>query len=253
MDDPSALILVKNESYFLPYVLQQTEGHFSSYVIYDVGSTDNTRQIIDWFSERMDGRADLFVRYLPDVPPVVQGTFRNSMIAEGRRDIYMILDGDELYKQEDFHKIKTASDELLLTHREFSPGKRFGVVRRVEVSPDLKKQYLERRGHHRLYTSDAFWTGTHPGEVPGYKQGHKSEIWFSDITCWHMHNTLRSPKEADAAKRLKRKGQRSYHPGGEMGKLRLLDEIPELREPIEDFPVSPALAELQAHWRLRNA
>jgi len=245
MTNPSVMVLVKNESYWLPYVLHQTEGHFDSYVIYDVGSTDNTRQIIDWFAARMDGRADLFVRYLPDVPPAVQGTFRNSMIAEGRRDGYFILDGDELYKQEDFPKIKKAAANLLMTHDHYNPRKRFGVVRRVEVSADLQKQYVERRGHHRLYTRDAFWTGTHPGEVSGYKQNSKSEIQYDDITCWHMHNALRSPKEADATKRLKRKGQRSYHPGDEMKPLQLLDELPTLRTTIEDFPVSPALATLQ--------
>jgi hypothetical protein len=243
------MVLVKNESYFLPYVLKQTEGHFDSYVIYDVGSTDNTLEIINWFTRRMEGNADLFVRALPDVPPSVQGTFRNSMIAEGRREGYFILDGDELYKQEDFPKLVKATDRLLLTHEHVNERKNFGVVRRVEVSPDLKQQYLERRGHHRLYTRDAFWTGTHPGEVSGIRQSAKSEMWFSDITCWHMHNTLRSPKEADATKRLKRKGQKSYHPGGEMGKLRLLDEIPELREQIEDFPISPALAALQEEFR----
>lgn len=249
MINPSVMVLVKNESYFLPYVLHQTEGHFDSYVIYDVGSTDNTRRIIDWWTTRMEGRADLFVRYLDDVPPAVQGTFRNSMIAEGRRDIYFILDGDELYKQEDFPLIAHAAGVLKQTHEEFNPRKRFGVVRRVEVSPDLRKQYDERRGHHRLYTRDAFWTGTHPGEVSGYKQSEKSELWFDDITCWHMHNTLRSPKEADATKRLRRKGQKSYHPGDTMSPLSLLEEIPALRTPIEDFPVAPALAALQEEWR----
>jgi glycosyltransferase involved in cell wall biosynthesis len=244
MPRPSALILVKNEEYWLPYVLKQTEGFFDSYVIYDVGSTDKTRDIIDWFTKRMNGKADLMVKYLPHVPPEVQGTFRNSMIVEGKKPVYFILDGDELYRPEDLAKLTTAAEELEDVNRVNSRMK-YGVVRRVEVNPDLTQQYAERRGHHRLYTKDAFWTGTHPGEVAYYRQSEKSEIQFDDITCWHMHNTLRSPNEEDALSRISRKRKKAYHPGGHMKPMDLLEELPILRTPIEDFKVSPALAALQ--------
>ena len=39
--NPSVMILVRNESYFLPYVLKQCEGIFTSYVIYDIGNSSN--------------------------------------------------------------------------------------------------------------------------------------------------------------------------------------------------------------------
>jgi glycosyltransferase involved in cell wall biosynthesis len=237
------MVLVKNEEYFLPYVLKQTEGFFDSYVIYDVGSTDNTRDIIDWFTARMDGKADLFVRKMPHVEPEVQGAFRNSMIAEGRRDIYFILDGDELYTPEDLGKISGAADDLQHHYMMVEETYKFGVFKRVEVNEALTKQYDRRRSHHRLYTRDAFWSGTHPGERSGYKQNEKSELWFPDITCWHMHNALRSPKEEDATRRISRKAKRSYHPG-ELIDLDLLKELPALRERIEDFPVCPALEAL---------
>jgi glycosyltransferase involved in cell wall biosynthesis len=242
MINPSVMILVKNEAYWLPYVLKQIEGYFDSYVLYDVGSTDKTRDIIDWFVARNDGDADLFVRKLPHVDPEVQGTFRNSMIAEGRRDVYFILDGDELYKPEDLAKIPLAATSLLHTNLD-NPRKRYGIFNRVEVNVDLTKQYDKRRSHHRLYTRDAFWSGTHPGEVAGYRQSEKSEVWFEDITCWHMHNSLRSPKEEDATRRLSRKGKKAYHPGTLID-LKLLDELPTLRTRIEDFPVCPALEAL---------
>ena len=242
MNLPSAMVLVKNEAYWLPYVLKQAEGYFDSYVIYDVGSTDHTRDIIDWFVERNEGKADLFVRKLPHVDPDVQGAFRNSMIAEGRRDIYFILDGDELYKPEDLAKISGASVDLHKANYS-NPRIRYGVFKRVEVNETLTKQYDRRRSHHRLYTRDAFWTGTHPGEAPGYSQNDKSEMWFEDITCWHMHNTLRSPNEEDATRRIARKRKRSYHPG-ELIDMNLLEEIPALKKRIEDFPVCPALEKL---------
>ena len=90
---PSVMVLVKNEQYFLPYVLKQCEDIFDSFVIYDVGSTDETVRIIDWFYERNKDYADIVIRKLPHCSPPVQGTFRNSMIIEGQRPIYFILDG----------------------------------------------------------------------------------------------------------------------------------------------------------------
>ncbi len=249
---PSVMILVKNEQYFLPYVLQQTEGHFNSYVIYDVGSTDKTREIIDWWTGRMkDKKVALFVRYMPDVPPSVQGAFRNSMIPEGRRDCYFILDGDELYTQEDLGKISGRAVKLADEHRLCDEKMRYGVFSRVEMTPDLTQRYSEKRTHHRLYTRDAFWSGTHPGEVAGYKQNWNSEMNFQDITCWHFHNALRSPKEADAARRLIRKGRKTYHPGNKLEDVNLLKVLPILQNPIKDFTVTPALAALQEKFNAK--
>lgn len=245
----SCLLLLKNEEYWLPYVLTQTEGHFDSYVIYDVGSTDGTQKIIDWWRQRMEGKADIFIRYLPHVPPEVQGAFRNSMIAEGDRDTYLILDGDELYAQEDLPKLVESADKLRIENW-CDSTKKYGVVSRVEVTPELKLRYKDRRTHHRLYTRDAWWTGTHPGERPVYKQNKDSEIHFPKITCWHMHNTLRSSYEGDVPKRLMRKQQKTYHPGDELKPFNLLDELPMLRTPIKDFPVNPALAKLQEKYNV---
>ena len=238
---PSIMILVKNEAYWLPFVLKQCEEIFDSYVIYDIGSTDNTREIIDWFISRNNDKADIIVRKLPHVEPSVQGTFRNSMIVEGRRNVYMILDGDELYSKQDLHKIPLAATDLQILHGA-DPRFKFGVFKRVEVNDTLTKQYDNRRSHHRLYTRDAYWKGTHPGEESGYKQNEKSEKWF-DITCWHMHNTLRSPNEEDATNRISRKNKNSYHPG-KLIPLDLLTELPILRTKIENFPVSPTLEAL---------
>jgi glycosyltransferase involved in cell wall biosynthesis len=250
MSEPSVMILVKNEEFWLPYVLKQTEGYFDSYVVYDVGSTDDTRRVIEWW---MDSHSDKTIyRPLPHVPPEVQGTFRNSMIAEGRRDVYFILDGDELYRPSSLQKISTAAGELKNLHEKVDPTKKYGVFTRIEVHPDLRMRYDETRTHHRLYTRDAFWKGTHPGEVAWYKQKPASEVSFKHITCWHMHNTLRSTKEADATKRVVRKGQRTYHPGNTHVSMELLAELPILQKPIEDFPVNPALKALQDEWTDAN-
>ena len=244
--NPSVMILVKNESYFLPYVLKQCEGIFDSYVIYDIDSTDNTREIIEWFHERNKDKADFTVRYMPDLPKEVQGAFRNSMIVEGQRPIYWILDGDELYSREDLLHIKKCSEDLKIAHA-FDNTKRFGVFKRVELNPELTMQYSRRRSHHRIYHNSAYWTGNHPGEVSGYKQEEASEEWY-EILCWHFHNAERSPNEAEVLKRMERKKKKTYHPG-ELEPVNILKELPILRTRIEQFPVSPAL---EALWLKRE-
>lgn len=243
--NPSVMILVKNESFFLPFVLKQCEEIFDSYVIYDIGSTDNTRDIIEWFHKRNKDKADFLIRYMPDLPKEVQGAFRNSMIVEGRRPIYFLLDGDELYTQEDLLHIKKCAEDLKIMHA-FDTNRKFGVFKRIEMNPELTKQYDRRRSHHRLYSRDCFWTGTHPGEVSGYKQDEKSEEWY-EVNCWHLHNAVRSPDESLVLKRMERKAKKTYHPG-ELIELDLLEELPILRTQIEQFPVSPVL---EALWTKR--
>lgn len=246
--NPSVMVLVKNESYFLPYVLKQCEGIFDSYVIYDIDSTDNTREIIEWFHERNKDNADFMIRYMPDLPKEVQGAFRNSMIVEGRRPVYFILDGDELYAKEDLKRVPLYAEDLKSAHA-FSPkhDKRFGVFKRVELSTDLTQQYDKRRSHHRLYHQTAFWTGTHPGEVSGYKQNAESEEWY-EATVWHFHNAVRSPDEKSVLKRIERKKKKTYHPG-ELKPVDILKELPILNHRIESFPVSP---DLEALWLKRD-
>lgn len=244
MSNPTVacLVMVSNDEWFLPYTLESIAGVFERAVIYDIGSEDATPKIIDWFVDKEKHQCDFFVRKLPMCVPVIQGALRNAMIAEGRCDTYWLLDGDEI----NINALRVPGLALKLRSRHLShPRTRYGVVSRIEVAPDLRFRYDEERTHHRLYTSDAVWTGTHPGERPFYAQNWKSEMDFQDeVTVLHMHNALRSSKEDVALKRVQRKSQKSYHPG-KLIHFNLLEEYQILAKPIEDWPVSPTLRELQ--------
>lgn len=234
------VVLVKNDAYWLPYALESISGHFDRMVIYDVGSTDFTRDVIDWFVDK-EKFTEFLVRKLPHCPPEVQVTFRNSMIAEAGSPCYLIVDGDEVYRREDLDRISRIGMKLLDAH-EINSRVRYGVFRRVEVSPDLKQKYSEERTHHRLYHRSAIWDGTHPGEEAVYEQNHKSELDFPAIRLLHLHNAQRSPKEEDALSRMKRKSQRTYHPGT-LANWNVLEEYPLLKQRLP-FPVCPALEAL---------
>ena len=234
-------ILVMNDAFFLPYVLEQLRGRFNRYVIYDAGSEDGTENIIDWFAETE--KADMFIRKLPFAVPQIQGCYRNSMLVEAETEWTLMVDGDELYTPQGL-------DVLAGWFERFNGGLHiadpllYGVVRRLEVGSSLTERYSEIKGHHRLYRRSAYFRGSHPGEAPAHKQVPDNEFRIDDTTCYHFHNALRSPLEGSVPKRLDRKAQGTYHPG-ELVPFNLLETLPMLREPINGFAVSPDLEKLQ--------
>lgn len=237
------VVLVKNDEYWLPYALEATRGWFDRYVIYDIGSEDRTRDIIDWFVK--DNPVEYFIRKMPHCPPEVQGAFRNSMISETKSDYYFILDGDEIYNDDGLVELAKQSYDFA-----YRTEKSFGVVKRVEVSESLQYRYDKLRTHHRLYHRSIIFDGPHPGEfIEGTLDPKKSlEYQMPEVKCYHMHNAQRSSLDGDVPKRLERRGRSTYHPGS-LVDFDLLEEVPLLREPIAGFPVSPALAKLQSQWK----
>jgi hypothetical protein len=241
-------ILVMNDAYFLPYVLDQLRGRFNRYVIYDAGSEDGTENIVDWFSETEE--AEFFIRKLPFAVPAIQGCYRNSMLVEAQTEWTFMVDGDELYTPEGLDNLANHITPKN-THKDhdrimgcYVDEFLYGVTRRQEIGSDLTQRYSEIRGHHRLYRRNAHFMGSHPGEAPAFKQVPKNELRLDDVTCYHFHNALRSPLEGSVPKRLDRKAQGTYHPG-ELVPFNLLETLPALREPINGFTVSPDLERLQ--------
>jgi hypothetical protein len=242
IDGLTPTILIMNDQYWLPYALESLRGRFNRYVIYDAGSEDGTENIIDWFTETED--AEFFVRKLPFAVPPIQGCYRNSMLVEAETEWTFMVDADEVYHPRHLDSLKS---QFGLISSLDTPL--YGVVKRVEMASNLLHRYSEARTHHRLYRRSAYFTGNHPGEAPRYKQKPNNEFEFchgldDPITCWHFHNALRSPLEGSVPKRLDRKSQGTYHPG-ELVPFDLLKELPILRKPINDFPVSPDLEKLQ--------
>ena len=231
------VILVLNDEYWLPYALQATKGFFSRYVIYDVGSTDKTPDIIDWFKQT-NPNVEFFHRRLDNTPhPNIQGIFRNSMIAEAGTDYFLILDGDEIYTHDSFVDLHANVGLLELEY-----PKLYGIVPRVEVCENLDQAYGTdlTLPHHRIYHRHAIFYGSHPGEIPVYTQKPKNEMRFDGPICYHFHNTERSSKEAEVPKRMKRKSQKTYH-RGETKPFDLFEKLPMLKTRIENFPVNPVL------------
>ena len=245
-DELVPVILLCNEEYWAPYMFESIKGRFGRYVIYDIGSTDETKKIVNQFIDSSKD-TDIFYRELPMCDPIIQGTFRNSMIAEAMSDWYFIVDGDEVYTPE-------ALDALILEMENMkewyaSTGKTYGVVRRVEVNKNMTHAYGQDLSvsHHRIYHRTAIFEGTHPGEDPVIPQTKNNEHQYKEVLCYHFHNARRSTKDSEVPKREKRKHQHTYHPGN-LEPIDLLREVPILQRRIEDFPVCPELQILQEKY-----
>lgn len=241
MQRPVPIVLVKNDEYWLPFALHVLSGKFDKYVLYDVGSEDCTRSILESFIHENKKYADIFHRFLPDCPPAVQGAFRNSMFAEARADWLFMVDADEVYHPADIELIRNMGFDLDAAAQE---GVLYGVFRRLEYAHDLRNVYSGRRTHHRLYHRTAVFTGTHPGEAPLVEQSRHNEIDFPHITCHHFHNAERtSLGDAATHGRVRRKAQHTYRPG-ELQPTELLSSLPVLQYSF-GFPVAPALSVLR--------
>jgi hypothetical protein len=245
IDEIVPLLLIQQDEYWLPFALRSIEGHFGRIVIYNVGSTDETQHIIEDFRDRASKDTDLVIKNLPDCPPIVQGTFRNSMIAEARSDYYLILDGDEVYSEESAQNIRDSYSTML---REYElNGKLYGVVRRIEVCDDLQSAYGANTflPHHRLYHRLAIWESTHPGERAVYHQKPDNEFRLEGISCIHFHNCRRSRFDNAAQGRARRKKQETYRRGG-LSSFDVWEHLPVLHKQT-GFPTHPVLARMQAN------
>jgi len=247
-----------NDENWLSFCLLSLSGFFNRYVIYDIGSTDRSKEIIDWFVQKEKHNADFVVKYLPFVDPIVQGSLRNSMFQEANADWNFMVDSDEIYKPEDLRN-------LLLHVSNLTPERHYGIVRRVEVCefavgraiqfPNevwksevaLNKAYgmIDELKHHRLYHHTTYASGPHPGETfDAPKQKDSTEFWVPNVTCYHFHSTYRSSRDKDVPKRIERRSQSTYH-RGPLLPFDALKELPILRHGIEDFPLNPSLQALQ--------
>lgn len=240
--DTAVVCLVKNDLYWLPYALHSIKGWFGKVILYDTGSTDGTVDVLKFYKDELEkAGAKVVLELFPDMCKRSQLALRNSMFAEclDYRWAYM-LDGDEVLSENSLFALEQT------IHK--AEGKLYGVVNRTEVASSLVQAYSPNGyvNHHRLYKiGKVIARGSHPGEYYEPKQQGLNEFKFTqDVTVYHFHGTLRSPKERDALLRLERKTKATYQPGN-LESFDLFEKLPILKKPLHGFPVNPVLESLQ--------
>lgn len=241
IDRLTPLVLVKNDAYWLPYVLESVKNHFNRFVLYDVNSQDGTKDILQWFKDS-NPKKEIILEFFPETEPRVQVSYRNAQIAEAGTEWYLLLDGDELWPKSSLDLLEQEFFDFQLKR------KRYGIVNRTEMCADLTSAYSPNSytNHHRVYHWSSSWKTSHPGEEARIKQKPENEFKFSQgIEVVHFHNPLRSPLEHAVPSRISRKSKSTYMPGA-IEPFDLFAKLPILKKPIHNFIVNPVLAAMQA-------
>lgn|SRR3990167_3046203 len=238
----SALVLVRDDAYWSPYVLESIRLFFPKVVMYNCYSQDGSKDIFEHYKKKFekDG-TEVVLEHFPDMEPRAQIALRNSMIAEAGTEYYMLIDGDEIYPRYSLTQLMNQWMDYQVS------GKIYGIVNRTEVCADLQTAYSPNTytNHHRVYDRIATWCGTHPGEYARIKQKPANEYKFSqDVEVFHFHNAIRSPLEHTVPSRMNRKSKPTYT-SGSIEAFNLFEKLPILKTPIENFVVNPVLAALQ--------
>ena len=135
--------LVKNEERFIKYSLMSALNYVDEIMVWDTGSTDETKCLISNVQCSMNGKKIKF-REAGDVDAVSFTEMRNKMLMETSKefDWLMILDGDEIWPVK---SIKTVI-QYINSH----PETESIVVRTHNLVGDIYHKMPESSGHYHL-------------------------------------------------------------------------------------------------------
>lgn len=202
-------LMVKNEAYWIHYVLRDLLKVFPKVIMLDTGSTDSTK-VIAKGTERLVRRGVLELieeDYGSDGFKIGNG--RNILREKCLTYWMFLVDGDEIWQQERLHALlaQDLSDEARVVML---------VVRNVEdVDGVLKLRVSDDAHMDRLFSPDIKWHRTdYPFESYGlsntFPQDNVGYVSGSLAYAYHMRHTLRSPHNFNAFFRKEKLGYYPY-------------------------------------------
>lgn len=90
--------LVKNEERYLWFAVESVIYYVDKLLLWDTGSTDKTRQIIELLKKKHPGKIE--TEYFSEVTPEEYTELRQKMLQETNSDWFIIVDGDEVWWDE---------------------------------------------------------------------------------------------------------------------------------------------------------
>lgn len=95
--------LVKNEERYVWYAVMSVIEHVDKILIWDTGSTDDTIKIVKYIHDLYPQKVE--INLLGEVNISEFTHVRNDMLKETEADWFMILDGDEVWWEDDIQKM----------------------------------------------------------------------------------------------------------------------------------------------------
>lgn len=200
-------LVVRNEEYFIPYVLTPLLKQFDYVIMVDTGSTDRTVKLAKVTANYVNrGRLSLIEKDLGD-NAIRIGDAKNHLMKVISPSYMLLVDGDEIYPETELVKIKEFVKTLDPKYEVCMTTGR-NVFQREDGS--LFESLSGNMYADRIFRPDVRWTNLdYPFE------GHELEekvargvVKDTPFWYWHTRHLLRSSKEQDA---YFRETKRSYY------------------------------------------
>lgn len=207
-DSVTAHIMIRNEEFWIGYILAALTKYMPNVLVFDTGSTDSTIQIVKSF---------------PTVSLIEKGELDPHELCECRNEMMEMtqtpwvwqVDGDEFYP--------ASSIEIFLKY-EMPIGKKLGFTYFVDVGWDGKnfRQYTAFNRVAILPREARYFAERgYPFETPDLFYNEKLFHYFpNEVMGYHLHHLTRSSQDEEVYLRMQKKDQFSMmdqnHPLGEV-------------------------------------
>lgn len=211
--DITPVTMVKNEEYWIHYVLREILEVFPYMIMLDTGSTDDTIVIAEETAIKATGALEI-VRHDFGSDAHMIGNGRNLLRRAVETEWMFLIDGDEIWTMP---QIKS-----LLSHT-VEPGKRIvmaGSHNLEDVNGQIVKRTHDVANKDILFARDVEWIRIdYPFEGYGLSETipmeHVQYLDAQGVFCWHVRHTQRSSKNAEAFFRQEKYNYFPYDKGYE--------------------------------------
>ncbi len=203
VEDITPVMKVKNEDYWIWYVLRDVMQMFGRFIILDTGSTDRTKEIARSAAERFNADLTLIEKNYGDDAEAI-GNSPNILRVKCPTHWMFLVDGDEIWRTEQLERLLAADipedqEVLMVTGRNLAADKKGEIKMREAWNAD------------RLFAPCVRWTRTHyPFESHFLEERcERGVVSYVDATFWHTRHLVRSSRDDEA---FFRDEKRNYFP-----------------------------------------
>jgi len=200
--------MVKNEEYWIYYVLRDLMKTFPKLILLDTGSSDNTIAVVE---RAVSEQTNCTVQLIEDhyTTPYQIGDGRNKLRELCTTHWMLLVDGDEIWKE----------DKLELLFQQDIPDSAevvmLGAKNIEDVDGVLKLRVNDTANMDRLFSPDIRWDRTdYPFESYGLNGTFPMEkvhyVPADEVYEWHVRHTQRSSKNSQAFFREEKKDYFPY-------------------------------------------
>lgn len=193
MPDITAHVMVRNEAYWIGYVLPQLLQELDFVLIADCGSKDGTVGVIKQVLEECPTKNWVFHQFEP-MTAALNGYVRQNLTDETQTEWAIIVDGDEWYSNATLKKIKDT---------QVPDNAKLGFTT-LDVLREEAGQFwiAERWSKHATFRVNATkWAGAYPFEGPLCYNEPDVKFYYEECVGLDFHHLERSPLDRETPHR----------------------------------------------------